>query len=383
MAKLKIMVVIGTRPEAIKMAPVIDKLQAEKRFATVLTVTAQHRELLDQVLDLFQLEADYDLDIMSSQQSLTSLTARIVTDLRAILEEAEPDLVVVHGDTTTTVAASLAAFYQRCQVVHVEAGLRSYDKYAPFPEEINRRLTGVVADLHFAPTAENRSNLVQENIVSEQIFVTGNTVIDAGLKLVEAEYQFSNFRLSELDLATGQFILVTAHRRENLGQALEHICQAIKELVVNNDQLLVVFPVHPNPQVQQVVYNYLEHHERIFLLEPLGYRDFINLVAESYLVLSDSGGLQEEAPAFDKPVLVLRDTTERQAGLESGRLRLVGTERARIVREVERLLTDKQQYQQMIAGPNPYGDGLASRRIVDYLLYYCNFSAKKPDEFSY
>ncbi|MFO7818685.1 MAG: UDP-N-acetylglucosamine 2-epimerase (non-hydrolyzing), partial [Halanaerobacter sp.] len=375
---IKIMSIIGTRPEAIKIAPVLQRLDRTGELESILVATAQHRELLDEVLNLFGLEPDYDLDVMSKKQSLTTVTIKILQKLKEIIMQEEPDLILVHGDTTTTFAAAVAAFYQQVKIVHIEAGLRSYDKYAPYPEEINRKLTSGLADLHFAPTEENYDNLLNENIDSETIFVSGNTVIDTVLETYQEGYQFDNPILNDILDKEGKIILVTAHRRENLGQRLRQICRALDQLVEIKPNLRIVFPVHPNPKVREVVYNLLDKQSRIALLEPLGYKEFINLLARSDLVLTDSGGLQEEAPALDKPVLVLREKTERQAGVKAGTLELVGTDRQRIVTSVQRLLDSKEVYRKMAAAENPYGDGEASRRIVDYLKYYFDLIDEKP-----
>ncbi|MGM0502903.1 MAG: non-hydrolyzing UDP-N-acetylglucosamine 2-epimerase [Bacillota bacterium] len=375
------MSVIGTRPEAIKMAPMLQRLKRSKQLESILVATAQHRKLLDEVLNLFNLAPDYDLDIMSSRQSLTKITIKILDKLKEIISQEQPDLVLVHGDTTTTFATALAAFYQKCALAHIEAGLRSYNKYEPYPEELNRKLTSGVADLHFAPTQESYNNLLAENISADKVFITGNTVIDAALSVVDKNYKFRNAELKQLPLKEYKIILTTVHRRENLGQPLVSICRALRELVVSNPELVIVIPVHPNPKVQKVIYAHLDSVERIFLVEPLNYRDFINLMARSYLVLTDSGGLQEEAPALGKPVLVLRSTTERQAGLKAGTLQLVGTKSEQIVNEVQKLLSSQQAYQQMIKQNNPYGDGQASQRIVDYLQYYFNLVAVEPEQF--
>lgn len=382
MAKAKIMSVIGTRPEAIKMAPVLQKLDRITELEAVLVATAQHRELLDEVFDLFNLKPNYDLDIMSVDQSLTTITIKILQHLKEIIVQEEPDLILVHGDTTTTFAAAVAAFYQKCAVAHIEAGLRSYNKHEPYPEEINRRLTGVLADLHFAPTEQNHNNLLTEGVHAEKIFITGNTVIDTVLSVVQSDYQFARSCLNNLFLQGEKVILVTAHRRENLGQPLSNICRACKLLAESNPALKIVWPVHPNPQVREIVYSKLDNMDNIFLLAALNYIDFINLMARSYLVVTDSGGLQEEAPALNKPVLVLRDRTERQAGLKVGTLQLIGTETKNIISVVTELLTSQAKYHQMISIQNPYGDGQASQRIVDYLKYYFDLSTTKPPSFS-
>ncbi|MCK8816272.1 UDP-N-acetylglucosamine 2-epimerase (non-hydrolyzing) [Natroniella sulfidigena] len=367
MEQIRVMTVCGTRPEAIKLAPVIKRLEREARIESTLTVTGQHRQLLDQVLALFELEPDYDLAVMKKEQSLSALTSRILTKLGQILNEEEPDLVLVHGDTTTTFVASLAAFYHQIKVGHVEAGLRTYDKYAPYPEEVNRHLTGVLADLHFAPTAKNRANLVAENIAEEQIFVTGNTVIDALLETVDADYQFNNPHLRKLDFSK-QVILFTCHRRENFGQPMTDIFKAVRKVVEQNSEVEVVFPVHLNPQVKELAADILQEVERIHLVSPLDYQPFVNLMARSHLIVTDSGGIQEEAPSLNKPVLVLREVTERQEAVETGAIKLIGTTSEQIISQINHLLTDQQQYDQMAQAENPYGDGQASQRIVRKIL---------------
>ncbi|MGM0501992.1 MAG: non-hydrolyzing UDP-N-acetylglucosamine 2-epimerase [Bacillota bacterium] len=383
MRKIKVMSVIGTRPEAIKMAAVIAKLEQEQAIQSVVVVTAQHRELLDQVLDIFAIAAAYDLNIMSAEQTLTEVTVKILAKLEKVIAQEQPDLIIVHGDTTTTFSTALAAFYQQCPVAHIEAGLRSGDKYAPYPEEVNRKLTGSLADLHFAPTKLNYNNLIKENIAGPSVFITGNTVIDTLLQTVNKKYQFKNKVVAQLPVAKYRIIVVTVHRRENIGQPLVNICLAIKEIIEKYPDLIVIIPIHPNPKIRKIVASNLSESKRIYLLEPLGYQDFVNLLALSYLILTDSGGLQEEAPALDKPVLVLRDNTERKAGLEQGTIKLVGTETSIITAKVEELLNSPRLYQELAHKKNPYGDGLASRRIVDYLLYYFNLCSEKPEEFKF
>ena len=382
MSKIKVMSVIGTRPEAIKMAPVLQRLDRNTKLESIVVATAQHRELLDEVFNLFKLAPNYDLDIMSVEQSLTKVIIKILAQLKEIIIQEDPDLILVHGDTTTTFAAALASFYQKCAVAHIEAGLRSYNKYEPYPEEINRRLTGALADLHFAPTVANYNNLLKEGVAAEKIFITGNTVIDAVLSMVQTDYHFYKDILNDITLQEEKIILVTAHRRENLGQALKNICCALKRIAASNPEVKVIWPVHPNPKVKEIVYRELKNIDNILLLEALNYQDFINLIDRSYLVVTDSGGLQEEAPALNKAVLVLRDRTERQAGLKAGTLKLVGTATENIIEAVEELLTSQQKYQQIISAQNPYGDGKAGQRIVDYLQYYFSLSDLKPEQFN-
>ncbi len=368
MDKLKVMTIFGTRPEAIKMAPLVKKLAEEKRLRSIVAVTAQHREMLDQVLRLFSIKADYDLDIMKEGQSLSDITVKALQGLEGIIKGEKPDLVMVHGDTSTTFVGALAAFYQQVKVAHVEAGLRTYHKYSPYPEEMNRHLTGVLADLHFAPTSTARANLLAENIPAERIAVTGNTVIDALLATVDPNYCFAERELNQLDYQQKKVILLTAHRRENLGQPLENIFKAVKELLASDRMIEVIFPVHLNPGVRKTVNRVLAGTERIHLIEPLDYQPFANLMDRVTLILTDSGGIQEEAPALGKPVLVLRNTTERPEAVEAGTVKLVGTAPSKIVPAAQKLLQDQAAYQKMANAVNPYGDGRASQRIVNRLL---------------
>ncbi|MDI3522800.1 MAG: hypothetical protein PWP43_982 [Bacillota bacterium] len=377
---VKILSVFGTRPEAIKMAPVVKTLAAAPRFCARVVVTAQHREMLDQVLNLFGIQADYDLNVMQEAQSLSQITTRVLTRLEEVLVAEEPDMILVHGDTTTTFAAALAAFYHQVAVGHVEAGLRTHEKYFPFPEELNRRLTGALADLHFAPTAAARANLLAEGVKPEQIQVTGNTAIDALLLTVKPVYRFSVPLLNALDHERNRIIVVEAHRRENLGRPLEEICRAVAALVERHSDLQVVFPVHLNPKVREPVYRLLGGHERIHLLDPLGYGDFANLLARSYLILSDSGGIQEEAPALGRPVLVLRSVTERPEAVAAGTVQVVGTEAPDIVAAAERLLTDRGAYERMARAANPYGDGRAAWRIRTGLEHWFGLRPEPPEE---
>ena len=359
------MTIFGTRPEAIKLAPVIRELQKHPHsFQLIVTVTAQHREMLDQVLRLFQIVPDYDLDIMRPAQTPFEVTARALTGLEPVLRAERPDLVLVQGDTTTVMAAALAAFYLKIPVGHVEAGLRTYDKFQPFPEEMNRRLVSHIADWHFAPTETARQNLLREGIADERIFVTGNTVIDALMSVVRPGYVFAHPVLNQINFAAHRPILVTAHRRENWGEPMRHICRAIRQVVQDHPEVVVIFSVHMNPEVQQVVRAELAGLVRVHLLEPLDYEPFAQLMSRCYLILTDSGGIQEEAPSLGKPVLVLRNVTERPEGVAAGTLRLVGTETASIVAAAENLLNDPAAYARMAGARNPYGDGQASQRIV-------------------
>ncbi len=359
----KVMLVFGTRPEAIKMAPVVKALEAREGVEPIVVVTAQHREMLDQVLELFQIVPDHDLDLMRPRQTLEEMTARILNAMRRVLEKEQPDLVLVHGDTTTTFAASLAAFYQQIPVGHVEAGLRTYQKYAPFPEEMNRQLTGVLADFHFAPTDQAAENLRREH-KQTPIIVTGNTVIDALKTTVSSDY--THPVLTDLEASGRKLILLTVHRRENHLQ-LSHIFDAIERLAETHADIEIVYPVHPNPIVLEAA-EQLKHHPRVHLIDPLDVFDFHNLAARATFILTDSGGIQEEAPSLGVPVLVLRETTERPEGVAAGTLKLVGTNPERIFEMSHRLLTDEEMYQGMAQAANPYGDGHAAERIVDAIM---------------
>ena len=358
----KVMVVFGTRPEAIKMAPVIKELKKVKDINTVVCVTAQHREMLDQVLNLFDIRPDYDMNLMKAEQDLFSITTGVLEGMKTILKKEQPELVLVHGDTTTTFAAALAAFYMCIPVGHVEAGLRTRNKYSPFPEELNRTLTGRLAELHFAPTDTSRENLIAESTAQFKIWVTGNTVIDALLETVKDDYEFGP-QLEGIDL-NKRILLVTTHRRENWGEPMRQIYQALIDLVDEFPDVAVVFPVHKNPVVRNVAEEMLGKRERFHLIEPLDYEPFANLMNQSYLVLTDSGGLQEEAPSLGKPVLVLRDTTERPEAVTAGTGKLIGTIRQRIYDTAHLLLSNKEEYNKMAHAINPYGDGKAARRIV-------------------
>lgn len=369
----KVLSIFGTRPEAIKMAPVIKEL--EKRpdcFRSVVCVTAQHRQMLDQVLELFEIRPDYDLDIMKPGQDLFDVTCNVLTGLKPVLEKERPDIVLVHGDTTTTMAAALAAYYSRVRVGHVEAGLRTGDKYAPFPEEINRRVAGALTDLHFAPTEKSRSNLLAEGVPEASVSVTGNTVIDALLAVAARVENDGDLRrrfdqqFSFLDPAR-RLILVTGHRRENFGEGFEQICTALAEIAARSPDVEILYPVHLNPHVQEPVRRILGNSPQVHLIAPLDYLPFVYLMQRSYLIITDSGGVQEEAPSLGKPVLVMRDTTERPEALAAGTVKLVGTDRAKIVAEALLLLNDKGAYQAMGRAHNPYGDGQAAARIADVL----------------
>ena len=361
----KVLVVFGTRPEAIKMAPVIRELKKVQDIETVVAVTAQHREMLDQVLKLFDIKTDYDLDLMKEQQDLFSITTGVLNGLKEILEKEQPHLVLVHGDTTTTFAAALAAFYKRIPVGHVEAGLRTRNKYSPYPEEINRTLAGRITELHFAPTDTARDNLLAESTATFKIWVTGNTVIDALLETVQPEYTFGQ-ELQGIDFDR-RIILVTTHRRENWGSSMRNIYQALIDIVNEFPDVEVVFPVHRNPVVRDIAEEMLKGRERFHLIDPLDYEPFANLMNRCYMVMTDSGGMQEEAPSLGKPVLVLRDTTERPEALQAGTVKLVGTNQQSIYEAARLLLTDKEEYDKMACAINPYGDGYAAQRIVNVI----------------
>jgi UDP-N-acetylglucosamine 2-epimerase (non-hydrolysing) len=382
MARIKVMSVFGTRPEAIKMAPVVLELAKYPQYIEpVVTVTAQHREMLDQVLNLFGIAPDYDLDIMSQGQTLFDITCRAIQGLNEVLGQEKPDIVLVHGDTTTTFAGALAAYYHQIAVGHVEAGLRTHNKFSPFPEEMNRKLTGSLADLHFAPTASAGKNLLAEGIKPEEIFITGNTVIDALLATVNEQYVFDEAVLKDIDYRGKRMILVTTHRRENLGEPMRHVYQALRDIVEEFPDVEIVFPVHRNPLVREVVNSVLGGVERVHLTDPLEYQPFANLLARSHFVLTDSGGIQEEAPALGKPVLVLRDTTERPEAIAAGTVKLIGTDKEVVFTETRRLLSDDSEYRRMAAASNPYGDGKGAARIVKSILWKYGYDHSQPETF--
>ncbi|MFS7399506.1 non-hydrolyzing UDP-N-acetylglucosamine 2-epimerase [Carnobacterium maltaromaticum] len=379
MKKIKVMTIFGTRPEAIKMAPLVLELERQpERFESIVTVTAQHRQMLDQVLDIFQIKPDYDLDVMKDRQTLADITANVLIGLESVMKEAKPDIVLVHGDTTTTFAAGISAFYNQIKVGHVEAGLRTWNKYSPFPEEMNRQVTDVLADMYFAPTTESEANLLQENHPADKIFITGNTAIDALQETVKEEYQHEV--LTKIALGN-RLVLMTMHRRENQGVPMERVFHAIRQVVDKHEDVEVVYPVHLNPVVQEAADRILGNHPRIHLIAPLDVIDFHNLASRSYMIMSDSGGVQEEAPSLGVPVLVLRDTTERPEGVAAGTLRLVGTETDAILEAMTELLEDPSAHQKMAEASNPYGDGLASKRILDAIAYEFGLSTEKPASF--
>ena len=381
MDNIKVMSVFGTRPEAIKMAPLIKKLEQTEGIESIVCVTAQHREMLDQVLEIFDLHPQYDLNIMQQRQTLASITTKALNGLSDVMQQVKPDLVLVHGDTTTTFSGALGAYYNQIKVGHVEAGLRTYDKYQPFPEEMNRCLTSQLTDLHFAPTALAKEHLLKENVNPNTIFVTGNTVIDVLQTTIEQNYHFTVEELNHIDFEHKRVIAMTAHRRENIGQPLENICRAVKRIVEEHQDVEVVYAVHKNPAVSETVHTILGNHARIHLLEPLDLKDMHNLMYRSYFVMTDSGGLQEEVPSMGKPVLVLRNVTERPEGIDAGTLKLAGTEEQDIYRFANILLKNKQQYEKMAKAKNPFGDGNASERIVKSILYYFGKAQNRPEDY--
>ena len=383
MNKIKVMSIFGTRPEAVKMAPLVKVLEQNEEIESIVCVTAQHREMLDQVLDIFELGTQYDLDIMTQRQTLTGITVRVLKGLEEVLEQAKPDMVLVHGDTTTSFVAALAAFYKQIKVGHVEAGLRTYNRYEPFPEEMNRKLTGSLANLHFSPTPLAKANLLKEHVEEESIFVTGNTVIDALKTTVEDAYKFTVEELNTIDYTNKKVITMTAHRRENLGEPLRNICEAVRDIVLRNEEIEVVYAVHKNPAVREVAEELLGNVPRVHLVEPLDIKDMHNLMRRSYLVLTDSGGLQEEVPSLGKPVLVLRNVTERPEGIEAGTLKLAGVHKEQIFELTQELLENETLYRQMAQAKNPFGDGEASERIVQAILYHFNRTKERPKDYCY
>ncbi|WP_261131729.1 non-hydrolyzing UDP-N-acetylglucosamine 2-epimerase [Bacillus sp. Marseille-Q3570] len=377
--KIKVMTIFGTRPEAIKMCPLVLELEKHPdEIESIVTVTAQHREMLDQVLEIFEVTPDYDLNIMKARQSLVEVTNKALEGLDRVMKEAEPDIVLVHGDTSTTFVASLSAFYNKIEVGHVEAGLRTYNKHSPYPEEMNRQLTGVLSDLHFAPTKQSAANLINENKKADSIFVTGNTAIDALKTTVTDNYTHP---VLEKINSNERLVLMTAHRRENQGEPMRNMFSAIRNLVETHKDIQVVYPVHLNPVVRETADELLSDHPRIHLIEPLGVVDFHNFASRAHLILTDSGGIQEEAPSLGVPVLVLRDTTERPEGIEAGTLKLAGTDKEVIYSLANTLLTDDEAYKKMSRASNPYGDGNASKRTVEAILYHFNKRTERPDSF--
>ncbi|WP_121628870.1 non-hydrolyzing UDP-N-acetylglucosamine 2-epimerase [Poseidonibacter antarcticus] len=371
----RVLLVFGTRPEAIKMAPLIKVFQADSYFETKVCVTAQHREMLDQVLEIFEIVPEYDLDLMKQGQDLYDITSNVLLGMKDVLSDFIPDVLLVHGDTTTTSTTSLAAFYQKIKVGHVEAGLRTHDIYSPWPEEVNRQITGILAHYHFAPTTTNRDNLIRENKDAKNILITGNTVIDAlflALEKIENNQELKNEIIKNINTQyklddTKKLILVTGHRRENFGQGFINICEALKTLAINNKDIDIVYPVHLNPNVQKPVKEILSGVDNVYLISPLQYETFLYMMSKSYFIITDSGGVQEEAPSLGKPVLVMRDTTERPEALNAGTVKLVGTNPKKIIEEAQRLLDDKTEYEKMSRAHNPYGDGKACEKIVEFL----------------
>ena len=362
---IKVMSIFGTRPEAIKMAPLVKELERRKGIKSIICVTAQHREMLDQVLETFEIVPNYDLDIMKQGQTLSDITSRVLHGLEDVIKEEKPNIVLVHGDTTTTFAGALAAFYNQVDIGHVEAGLRTNNKYSPYPEEMNRQMVDCMTDMYFAPTNLSKQNLLDENIDESKIYVTGNTAIDAMATTVKEDYTHKEL---EWVKENERLILVTAHRRENLGDPMRHIFKAIRKIVDEFEDVKVLYPIHLNPKVREVAHEIFDGCNRVRLIEPLEVFDFHNFINKSYIIMSDSGGVQEEAPSLGKPVLVLRDTTERPEGIDAGTLKLVGTDEKNIYKEAKILLTDKEEYERMSKASNPYGDGHASERIVDAII---------------
>lgn len=380
MKKIKVMSVFGTRPEAIKMAPLVWELKNQPEFASICCLSGQHRELLDSVMQVFGLQADYDLDIMQQSQTLSSITSRTLLGMDEVIEQAQPDLILVHGDTSTSFAGALSAFYHKIPVGHVEAGLRTYDKYSPYPEEMNRTLTGDIATLHFAPTNANAENLRREGVQGD-IFITGNTVIDAMQTTVQNDYRFREEKLRNLDFAQRRVITVTCHRRENYGAPMRSIMEALLELSEAYEDIDIVYPVHLSPTVRQIAYGILAGTPRVHLIDPIDVVEMHNLMARSYMVMTDSGGLQEEAPALGKPVLVLRRETERPEAVAAGTVKLAGVEKENILRLAKELLDDPAEYARMARAVNPYGDGCACRRIADAIAWHFGLRETKPNDF--
>ena len=382
MKKLRLMTVFGTRPEAIKMCPLVLEMHKYPEYIEpIVAVTAQHREMLDQVLQLFNIKPDYDLNIMASGQTLYDITTRALNGLKEVIEDAKPDMVLVHGDTTTTFAGALAAFYAQVPVGHVEAGLRTGNKYSPYPEEMNRKLTGSIADMHFAPTSTSKENLLKENVNPEAIMVTGNTVIDALQTTVKANYEFADAEFNKIFARGNRLILMTTHRRENLGEPMRNVYKALRKVLETHADVEAIFPVHKNPKVREIVQEELGGLERVHLIEPMDYEPFANLMGKVDIVLTDSGGIQEEAPALGKPVLVLRDTTERPEAVDAGTVKLVGTGYEDVLRETNLLLDDPAHYQKMAEAANPYGDGKACERIIRAILQKKGYNIKILSEF--
>lgn len=381
MKKVKVMSVFGTRPEAIKMAPLVIELEKNPNIESIVCVTAQHRQMLDQVLEIFDIKPRYDLNIMKERQTLVGITARVLEGLDEVIKEAKPDIVLVHGDTSTSFVGALAAFYNQTMVGHVEAGLRTYDIYSPFPEEMNRCLTGRIAKMHFSPTMRNKNNLLKENVCEDDIYITGNTVIDAMKTTVKDNFVFKTDVINNIDFKSKRVITMTAHRRENLGKPLENICRAVKRLVEKYDDVEFVYPIHMNPAVRETVNRIIGNLDRVKIIEPINVDELHNLMARSYMIMTDSGGIQEEAPSLAKPVLVLRKETERPEAVEAGTVKLAGVNEDIIFDMACELLDDKSAYEKMAHSANPYGDGNASLRIIDAILYEFGISNKRPIDY--
>ena len=381
MEKIKVLSVFGTRPEAIKMCPLVKALEKDKRIESIVCATAQHRDMLDTVLDIFDVKPQYDLNIMSHGQTIVDVSNKVLTGVDKVIKECNPDIVLVHGDTSTTLNGALAAFYNQKVIGHVEAGLRTGDIYSPFPEEANRKLTGAIATLHFAATESNKSNLAKENIL-KNVYITGNTVIDALLSVIGKEHNFEDQTINKIDFDNKKVILLTAHRRENWGEPMKDIFSAVRELIEKNDDVDVIFPMHKNPLIRELAKRSFEGIEnRIHLIEPLEYVDFANLMAKCYLIMTDSGGIQEEAPALGKPVIVLRTETERPEAIEAGTVKLAGIKKEDIFNIANELVNNREEYDKMAHAANPYGDGKASERIVNAILKYFELSDVEVDEF--
>lgn len=376
MKNIKVMSVFGTRPEAIKMAPLIKSLEKDSRFESIVCVTAQHREMLDSVLEIFDIEPQYDLDIMAHGQTIVDISNKVLSGIDKVIKEVKPDIVLVHGDTSTTFNGALAAFYNKVTIGHVEAGLRSYDLYSPFPEEANRKLTGVITNLHFSPTDTNKENLLGEGVSEEKIYVTGNTVIDALLSVIDDKYKFEQDVLNKIDFKNKKIVLLTTHRRENWGKPMENIFEAMIKLVQEDNSVEVIFPMHKNPSIRELAHKYFDSYKaRIHLIEPLEYVEFTNLMNKVYLIMTDSGGIQEEAPALGKPVMVLRTETERPEAVKAGTVKLAGIDKDEIVNIANELINNENLYKKMAQATNPYGDGKACSRILDSIyenLKYIN-----------
>lgn len=373
MKKIKVLSVFGTRPEAIKMAPLVKKMEQDDRFESIVCVTAQHREMLDSVLEIFDIKPNYDLNIMKHGQTIIDISNKVLSGVDNVIKECLPNIVLVHGDTSTTLNSAMAAFYNRVDVGHVEAGLRSGDIYSPFPEEVNRKLTGSIANIHFAPTKSNEANLIRECIKSEKIYVTGNTVIDALLSVIKEDYKFEEEILNKIDFENRKVVLLTTHRRENWGEPMENIFKATVELIKNNSNVEVIFPMHKNPTIRELAHNYFdEHSEKIHLIEPLEYVEFANLMNKVYLIMTDSGGIQEEAPALGKPVVVLRTETERPEAVDAGTVIIVGIDKDNIYNQTNKIINNKEVYDKMSRATNPYGDGKACESILEVLANIYN-----------